>query len=416
MDVARPPQKRTGRNVLIGVGIVAAIVLGVFVLRLKPALPSVQADVTVIDSVRRSDMVREVRGPGTLTPEEIQFVPAQTTARVDKLDVQSGQVVKTGDILLEMSSPDAEIAMMQADQSLSQARAAFITLQSDLRNGILSQQGQVATTNTQYVTATQNEVMQDTLHKKGLAATFDVNNAHALAQELTTRLANEKERLQIMTQSADSQLVAARTNIDQLKGIAEFYHARQQSLVVRSPGPGVVQGLTLQPGEFVTEGTTLLKVVQPTRLKAVLRIPESGASDVQIGQSATIDTRSKGILAGHVTRKDPSSEGGTVGVDVSFDGPLPAGAVPDLSVDGVIQIEKLHDVLHVQRPGYGAGTGMVGLFKLVDNGRDAVRVQVVLGRSSVTDVEVIRGLSAGDKIITSDMSQYDGVDRVRITR
>ncbi len=414
MDVARPPKKKTKRNIGIAVGVVALVVAWIFISRLKPAAPTVDMAVTIIDSVRQGDMTIEVRGPGTLVPEQIVFVPAQTSARVDQLVVQSGQVVKAGDILLNMSSPDAEIAAMQADQGLTQAKASLITTRSTLANDELSQESTVATTNTAYVTAVQNARAADTLAKKHLMADFDVATARASAQELTTRLANEKKRLQIMQQSADSQIVAAESNVRQLTSIANFYHERLNALVVRAPAAGVVQGLTLQPGQYVTEGQTLLKVVQPGKLKAQLQIPESQAKDVNIGQSASIDTRGNGLIAGHVSRKDPSAVGGTVTIDVALDGALPAGAVPDLSVDGTIQIQKLHNVLYTGRPGYGGASGPVGLFKIVDDGHAAERVQVLLGQSSVTSVQILKGLHAGDKVILSDMSQYDGVDRVRL--
>jgi HlyD family secretion protein len=414
VDVARPPKKKTSRNIGIGVGVVAVIVAWIFISRLKPASPTVDMSVVIEDSVRQGDMTIEVRGPGTLVPEQIVFVPAQTSARVDQLVVQSGQVVKAGDILLNMSSPDAEIAAMQADQSLTQAKAVLITTRSSLADAALSQEGTVASTNTAYVTATQNARAADSLSQKHLMADFDVATARASAQELTTRLANEKKRLQIMQQSADSQIVAAESNVHQLASIAAFYHERLNALVVRAPAAGVVQGLTLQPGQYVTEGQTLLKVVQPGKLKAQLQIPESQAKDVNIGQSASIDTRGNGLIAGHVSRKDPSAVGGTVTIDVALEGALPAGAVPDLSVDGTIQIQKLHNVLYTGRPGYGGASGPVGLFKVVDNGHAAERVQVLLGQSSVTSVQILKGLSAGDKVILSDMSQYDGVDRVRL--
>lgn len=414
MDVARPPKKKTGRNIAIGVGVVAVVVIFYFLSHLQKAAPTQDMAVTIIDSVRRGDMTIEVRGPGTLVPEQIVFVTAQTTARVDNLVVQSGQAVKEGDVLINMSSPDADLQAMTADQAMTQARAQLIQLRSDLKNSILAQEGTVATTNTQFVTARQNAQADDTLAKDHLVAPFQLATDRATAQELTTRLANEKERLQVMEQSADSQIAASESNVKQLEGIATFYHQRVQSLVVRSPAAGVVQELTLQPGQYVQEGTTLLKVVQPGKLKAQLQIPESQAKDVAIGQPATIDTRSNGLIPGRVSRKDPSAQGGTVLVDVALQGPLPAGAVPDLSVDGTIQTAKLHDVLYTGRPGYGLPTGPVGLFKVVDNGHAAERVQVLLGQSSVTSVEIVKGLSVGDKVILSDMSQFDNVDRVRL--
>jgi HlyD family secretion protein len=374
----------------------------------------VDLSVSIVDSVRRGDMIREMRGPGTLVPEQIQQVTAPATARVDRMDVVAGQTVNAGDLLVETSSPDVMISTMNADQQLNQAQSNLLSLRSTLKSTELSQQGLVASTHTQYIAATMDAAAADTLFKQHLIAQFDVTNKHALADQLTSQYKFEQQRLQIMQQSVDSEIAAATTNIQQLKSISDFWHNKQKSLAVRSPTSGVVQGLTLQQGQFVTDGSLLLKVVQPGKLKAVLQIPESQAKDAQIGQSAVIDTRSNGLIPGHVSRKDPSAVGGTVTIDVALDGPLPSGAVPDLSVDGTIQIEKLKNVLYTGRPGYGSPTGPVGLFKIVENGHAAVRTQVLLGRSSVTYVEIVKGLNVGDKVILSDMSPYDGVDRVRL--
>lgn len=414
MDVARPPQKKTGRNIAIGVAVVAVIAVTIWLSGLQKAAPTVDLSVTIQDSVRQGDMIREVRGNGTLVPEQIQIITAASNARVDRLVVQSGEVVKPGDVLLEMSSPETQIQSMTADQNLVQAQAALLTLRTTLRSSELSQQGVVATTHTQYVAAHQDALAADTLIKKQLISPFEANNKHALADELTQRLQFEQQRLDDLRKSAPEQITAAESNIAQLKGIADFYHTKEKSLTVRSPVAGVVQGLSLQQGQYMTEGSQLLKVVQPGRLKAVLQIPESQAKDVILGLSAVIDTRSNGLIAGHVSRKDPSAVGGTVLVDVALDGALPPGAVPDLSVDGTIQVEKLKNVLYTGRPAYGSPTGPVGLFKIVEGGHAAVRVQVLLGKSSVTSVEILKGLSKGDKVILSDMSPYDGVDRVRL--
>lgn len=414
MDVARPPKKKTGRYIAIGGGVLLLIIATIALGKLKPAAPTVEMSVVIQDSVRQGDMIREVRGPGTLVPEQIQQVTAPATARVDRMDVQAGQSVNAGDPLLEMSSPDVMISTMTADQQLNQAQATLLTLRTSLKSSELSQQGLVASTRTQYIAATQDAAASDTLLKQHLIAQFDATNKRALADQLTAQYKYEQQRLLIMQQSVDSEIAAATTNIQQLKSIADFYHNKQKSLTVRAPATGVVQGMTLQQGQYITEGSLLLKVVQPGKLKAVLQIPESQAKDVAIGQSASIDTRSNGLIAGHVSRKDPSAIGGTVTVDVALDGALPQGAVPDLSVDGTIQIEKLKNVLYTGRPGYGGATGPVGLFKIVENGHAAVRIQVLLGRSSVTSVEIVKGLNVGDKVILSDMSQWDGVDRVRL--
>lgn len=398
---------------MIGGGVLLLIVLTFVFAKLKPAAPTVEAATMYMDSVRRGDMVRDVRGPGSLVPEHITWISAQASARVDKLVAESGQKVKTGDILLELSNPDQQIQALNAEQSLSAAEAALVNLTTQLHSGTLSQEGVVATTNTQYVQARQDAMAADTLLAKKLISPFDYNNKKALADELTQRVRIERERLALMRQTVDSQISVQRQQVKRLRDIAKFQEAILASLSVRSPDTGVLQDLTLQPGQWVTSGTMLAKVVEPGKLKAQLRIPETQAKDVQIGQIASIDTRN-GIIPGHVSRKDPSSVAGTVLVDVALDGVLPAGAVPDLSVDGTIVIEQLKNVLFTGRPASGAGTGPVGIFKVVESGSAAIRVQVLLGRSSVNLVEVVRGLNVGDKVILSDMSQWDNVERVRL--
>jgi len=413
LDVARAPQKKTGRNALIGAGVLLVIVVTIALAKLKPAAPTVDAATMYMDSVRRGDMVRDVRGPGSLVPEHIIWITAQANARVDKLIAESGQKVKNGDVLLELSNPDQQIQALNAEQALSAAQAALVSLTTTLHSGTLSQEGLVATTNTQYVQARQDAMAADTLLAKRLISPFDYNNKKALADELTQRLRIERARLALMRQTVDSQIDVQKQQVKRLKDIAKFQEDILASLTVRSPDTGVLQDLTLQPGQWVTSGTMLAKVVEPGKLKAQLRIPETQAKDVQIGQKASIDTRN-GIIPGHVSRKDPSSVAGTVLVDVALDGDLPAGAVPDLSVDGTIVIEQLKNVLFTGRPASGAGTGPVGIFKVVEGGSAAVRVQVVLGRSSVNLVEIVRGLNVGDKVILSDMSQWDNVERVRL--
>jgi multidrug resistance efflux pump len=399
---------------MIGVGAVVVLGGGYWLAHLDKAAPTLEMSIVIQDSVRQGDMVREMRGPGTLVPEQIQFITAAASGQVNRVVVQSGETVKAGDVLLEMSSPETLIAALTADQTLNSARAALLSLRTTLSSNELSQKSVVTTINTQYVAAAADAKAADTLIRQHLISEFDATNKRTLAVQLTDQLAYEKQRLEEMRKSNPEQIAAAESNIVQLKAIADFYHSKQNALTVRAPTAGVVQGLSLQQGQYQTEGSLLLKVVQPGKLKAVLQIPESQAKDVAIGQSASIDTRSNGLIVGHVSRKDPSAVGGTVTVDVALDGALPQGAVPDLSVDGTIQVEKLNNVLYTGRPGYGGSTGPVGLFKIVENGRYAVRVQVLLGRSSVTSVEIVKGLSKGDKVILSDMTQFDNVDRVRL--
>ena len=413
MDIARAPQKKTGRNVAIGGGVVALIAGTIFISRLGPASPTVQRAAILIDSVQKGNVIREVRGPGTLVPEQIRWITAQSSARVERKAAESGEKVAAGQVLLEMSNPDLQIQTMQAEQQVRQAQIELLNLKTSLRSSILTQEGVVATARTTNVSASQEASAAESLSHRKLISPFEFANKKAAAEEAATRYRVEQERLQLQRNAIESQIAAQSGQVAQLQAIAARQQNRLAALSVKAPEGGVLQDLALQLGQWVPEGTTLAKVVQPGKLKAVLRIPESQAKDVIIGQSATIDTRN-GIVTGHVVRKDPSAIQGTVTIDVSLDGALPAGAVPDLSVDGTIQIERLDNVLHTGRPAFGASSGQVGLFKLVDGGSAAVRVPVQLGRTSVNSVEILRGLTVGDLVILSDMSQYGAVDRVRI--
>jgi len=413
MDIVRAPQKKTGRNIAIGAGAAVVILATIALSKLDPASPTVQRVAILIDSVTQSDVIREVRGPGTLVPVNIHWITAQASARVERKSSESGEKVSAGQTLLVMSNPDLQIQTMQAEQQVREAQVSLLNLRTNLRSSILSQEGVVAQSRTTFVAATQEALAADSLQKRNLMSVFEVANKKAQAEEATTRFRVERERLELLKSAIDSQIATQTAQVTQLEAIAERQRNRLGSLSVRAPENGVLQDLNLQLGQWVPEGTTLAKVVQPGKLKAVLRIPESQAKDVVIGQGATVDTRN-GLVQGHVIRKDPSAIQGTVTIDVSLDGPLPAGAVPDLSVDGTIQIERLVNVLHTGRPAFSAGTGPVGLFKLIDGGAAAIRVPVQLGRTSVNTVEILSGLVVGDQVILSDMTQYAAVDRVRI--
>ena len=413
MDIVRTPPTKTRRNAMIGGAVLLLVVITAWTMTLDPASQTIERSAVLIDSVRKGDVVREVRGPGTLVPEHIRWITAQTSARVERLASESGKEVAAGELLLELSNPDLQIQTMQAEQQVRQAQIELLNLRTTLRSGLLTQQGVVASTKTQYVSAMQELAAADSLVKRELVSAFEAQNRKAQADEYTTRLRVEQERLKLMEQAIDAQIATQSSQVEQLKAIAANQQNRLRSLQVRAPDRGVLQDLTLQLGQWVPEGTTLAKVVQPGSLKAVLRIPESQAKDVAIGQKASIDTRN-GLVAGHVTRKDPSAQGGSVTVDVALDGALPPGAVPDLSVDGTIVIERLVNVKYSGRPAFSAGSGSSSLFKITDGGKTAVRVPVELGKSSVNVIEVLRGLEVGDKIIVSDMSQYANVARVRI--
>jgi HlyD family secretion protein len=413
VDIARPKQKNTKKYVLYGLGVVAVVAVTVALARLKPAAPTVDGGTLWTDTVRRGDMVLEVRGPGNLVPEHIRQVVAVATGRIDRLVVQAGEHVQPSTVLIEMSNPDVEIAALQAQQAWAQAQSQLIQMQSDLTSAQLTEEASIATLKTQYLIAVNAARSTDSLAVRHLAAANEVTQNRQTVDELASRTKIEQQRLAIMRQQADSQIAAQRSQVQLLKTVYQAQAKKQTGLMVTAGDSGVLQeDNVLELGQWVTEGSIIGKVVQPGKLKAVLRIPETQAKDVSVGQKASIDTHN-GLIAGHVARKDPTSQNGTVTVDVALDGPLPAGAVPDLSVDGTITIEKLTNVLFTGRPGYGAGTGMVGLFKVTDGGSYASRVQVELGRSSVSTVEIKRGLVAGDTVILSDMSSWDAVDRVK---
>ena len=418
MDIPREraPDKR--RYIYGGVGLVAIIAVVIGVASLKPAAPSIDRSSVVIDSVRRGDMVIDVRGPGSLVPEQIRWVSAITAGRVDRIDVRPGATVTDTTTLLELSNPDVQLEALSAQQQLNAAEAALVTLRISLSTQKLAQEGVVATTTSDYNDAMRNATAFDELEKKGflakgLLAPMDVSKAKDKAVELKARMAIEKQRLDVMSQSIAQQIELQKSQVDKLRDIAQFQQSRIASMQVRAGAAGQVTELSLEPGQYVLPGTNLAKVAQPGRLKAVLHIPETQAKDIQIGQLASIDTRN-GIIPGHVIRIDPGAVNGTVEVDVGLDGVLPKGARPDLSVDGTIELDRLKNVLYVGRPAYGEPESTVGIFKLTDGGKEAQRVNVKLGRASVNMVEIVQGLNAGDKIITSDMSGSDTQSRVRL--
>lgn len=413
MDIVRTPKKSYKKQIIIGSAVAGVVIVTAALTRLDPAVPTVERAAVLLDTVKQGDIVREVRGPGTLVPEHIRWITAQASARVERLHTESGRNVGSSELLLELSNPDLQIQTMQAEQQARQAEIDLINLRTNLRSAILTQEGTVASTRTQLVSSSQEARAADSLVRLGLVPPFEATNRKTAAEEFTTRYRVEQERLALMQSAIDSQIAVQASRVVQLRAIAENQQARLRSLQVRAPEDGVLQELTLQLGQWVPEGTTLAKVVQPGKLKAVLRIPESQAKDVQIGQKATVDTRN-GIVPGHVIRKDPSAQGGSVIIDVALDGPLPAGAVPDLSIDGTIVIDRLTNVLYAGRPASSAGTGNTSVFRVDADGKTAVRVPVVLGRSSVNSIEILSGLAVGDRIILSDLSSVSTAEKIRI--
>ncbi|MCZ6755212.1 MAG: HlyD family efflux transporter periplasmic adaptor subunit [Gemmatimonadetes bacterium] len=413
MDIPREKKSQKGKRILIGTGVVAVLVVGTLALRsLEPAAPKIDRNTIWLDSVQRGPFEISVRGPGTLVPEQIRWITAVTSGRVDSRLLEPGQEVTPETIILEMTNPDVQLESLEAQRQLAAAKASLISLETALETQRLNQIGVVASTKSQYNAAKREAQAADTLVKRNLISGFEAQGAWDTAEEMEARYQVELDRLDLFTRTIDAQLVLQRQQVDRLKAVFEFQRDRVASMKVRAGAYGVLRELPFEIGQWAQSGQTLAVVVEPGRLKAVLRIPETQARDIAIGQNARIDTRN-GLIDGQVMRIDPAVQNGTVTVDVRLISELPRGARPDLSVDGTIQIEYLSDVLYVSRPAYGQANSTVGMFKLQDNG-EAVRVNVRLGRSSVSTIEVVDGLVEGDLVVVSDMSRWDRFDRVRI--
>lgn len=412
-------QKRAGggrkrkRNIWIGVGVVAVIAVTVLLSRLEPAAPSVDRDIQLFGTVERGSFVREVRGPGTLVPEQMVFVAPLTGGRVEQVLVQPGEAVTDTTVLVVLSNPDVELAALQAEEQLTQARAGLITLDQNLQISILQQESAVATAEAEYQAAQREADAFRELVEDQTVSRNEASRAIEQANAARVRFEAEQGRLQLMRSTVDTQLQVQREQIARLQSIVAQQRRRVESMRVVAGSGGVIQDLSLEVGQYVQAGTTLARVAQPGRLKAELRIPETQARDVTIGQPVVIDTRNDSI-AGNVRRVDPNVQNGSVLVEVRLTGELPQGARPDLSVDGTIELERLEDVLYVDRPAYGQANSSVSLFKVVGDGNEAVRVTVQLGRSSVNEIEVVEGLQEGDRIILSDLSRVADADRIRI--
>ncbi len=413
VDIPRPHQKsRRTWYVVGGIGI-GLLLITWLIGRLQPAAPTVERGAVWIDSVRRGPMVREVRGPGRLVPEQIRWISAVTGGRVDRVDVRPGAVVRPGTVLLEMSNPDVELQALTAEQQLAAAEAQLVSLRTSLETGRLNQAGVVAQARMAQRDAQRTVAAAESLATRGGIAANDLAHARDALEEATARLHIEEQRLELLATTVDSQLALQRDQVGRLRAIADYQKVRIATMRVTAGTEGVVQDLSLEPGQWVQSGTTLARVVQPGRLKAVLEIPETQARDLALGQQADVDTRI-GHVKGRVIRMDPASENGTVSVDVGLDGALPQGARPDLTIEGTIEIERLASVLFTGPPALAQPNAPTTLFRLEPGERFATRVNVRIGRASVNAVEVVEGLKEGDKVILSDMSRWDNVDRVRV--
>jgi HlyD family secretion protein len=415
VDIARPSQARKKKirrilYVTVAVIVVGGISLGVS--KLKPAAPTVDRAVVWIDAVKRGSMLRQVRGSGTLVPEDIRWVNTQTSGRVERIVLRPGAQVTPDTVILELTNPQLEQAVRDAELAYKSAQASFTNRKAELQSSLLSQEANTAQIQTQYQQAALDLEANDALYKEKLISLLTLKQKQGLEADLKNRLSVEKRRLEITREGINSQLAPQEADVNQRKAAWELRRRELGDLKVKAGMNGILQQVPVERGQQVGPGTNLARVANPTNLKAELRIAETQTKDIRIGQYAEVDTRN-GRVKGHVSRIDPASTGGTVGVDIIMDGPLPPGARPDLSVDGEIQLEKLDNIIYVGRPAFGQENSTVTIFKVSPNG-EAHATKVKLGRASVNTIEVIEGLQPGDQVILSDMSQFDAFDRVQL--
>jgi HlyD family secretion protein len=417
MDIKRPPKsklkKKIRTGILIVVGLVAIGGITYGLTKLKPAAPGVDLSTTVIDTVKRGEMVRDVRGNGTLVPEVTRWVPAPAEGRVESIPVLAGAQVDASTVIAELSNPQMEQQAIDADFQVKAAEADEENLRVRLESETMTQKAAIATINSQYSQAKLQLDADEVLAKQGLVADLVLKISRVAVQDLANRLKVEQERLAVNSKSTKAQLNAASSRLAQLRAMAKLRREQVDALKVRAGTPGVLQVVSVQVGQQVTPGLNIARVADPASLKAVLRIPETTIKDVRIGQTVLVDTRN-GVIQGTVSRIDPAAREGTFEVDASLTGPLPASARPDLSVDGTIELERLKDVLKLGRPAFGQANQTVGMFVLTADGSEAVRQPVRLGRNSVSTVEILDGLKEGDKVIISDTTAQDSYNRIRL--
>ena len=416
MDISRPDlaRKKKLRQALYAVAavlVVAVVTLGVS--RLEPAAPRVDRDTIYLDTVQRGPLVRQVRGTGTLVPEQIRWIPATTDGTVERIVIRPGARVAPDTVILELSNPELEQSALEARLNLEAAEARYSNRQVEVERELLNQRATLATTEAQLKTTRLQADADGQLFAQGLVSSLQLQQSQSAEQEFDTRYALERERLQMAADTVEAQLAVEQADADRLRTLYELRRQQMADLHVRAGMSGVLQQVPLEEGQRIATGANLARVGDPTVLKAELRIAETQAKDIQIGQTAAVDTRN-GIIPGRVTRIDPAVENGTVTVDVALDGALPRGARPDLTVDGTIELERMDDILFVGRPVFGQEESVVSLFRVEADGTHASRMRVSLGRASVNTIEVLEGLQPGDRVVLSDMSTWDQFDRVRI--
>jgi HlyD family secretion protein len=418
MDISRPDLKlRKRRRTLLfaALGVAALAVATFFLLRLKPAMPPVERSSVWTDVVKRGELIRQVRGPGSLVPREdrIRLIPAQTEATVVRIRVLPGAHVTADTVLMDLVDPELQQELLDAQLQLKAAQADYLNVQARLQSELMTQKAGAATVGADQAQAALQAQTDKSLYDLGVISGISYSASKGKADELNLRNTLEHQRLTLNQAAIETQLAVQQTKVDQAKAILALKQAQLDALSVRAGIDGVLVDLPHQVGEHVAPGITLAKVVQPDQLKASLKIAETQARDIQIGQPAEIDTHN-GVIAGKVTRIDPAVENGTVTVDVGLEGALPQGARPDLSVDGTIDLDRLTNVLYVGRPALGNENSTISLFRLSSDGSTAVRVPVKVGKASVNRIQVLEGLEPGDTVILSDMSRWDANDHLRI--
>ncbi len=416
MDIQRPDllKKRQQRRVVYtAVGVVLFIASAYGVSRLEPAAPDVDRQSIWIDTVKRGELLREVRGPGQLVPKETRWIAADTPARVEKIIVRPGAAVEPDTVILSLSNPELDDQVLAARAAFEAARADTEALRTQLASQLLDQQANIASVRADYESAKLQAEAETELNSRGIVSALQSRQSVLRAEQLKVRLDIEQQRLQMQKTNLDAQIGAQQARLAQLQATFQLRESQARALQVRAGMQGILQIIPVEEGQQLLAGTNLARVARPDVLRAELRVPETQAKDVAIGQSVRVDTRN-GIVPGTVVRIDPAVVAGTVQVDVDLIGDLPPGARPDLSVDGTIEIEKLSDVLYVGRPAFAQSDSRTTLFKLDDSGERAVRTPVALGRASVSLIEITQGLQPGDRVVLSDTSAYDAHDRLRL--
>ncbi|HEU4874153.1 MAG TPA: HlyD family efflux transporter periplasmic adaptor subunit [Pyrinomonadaceae bacterium] len=417
MDIKRPPKskiKKKIRNavmIVVGLAAIGGITYGLT--KLKPAAPTLDSSTAVIETVKRGEMVRDVRGNGTLVPDVTRWVPAPADGRVERILLKAGVEVDSSSVIAELSNPQLEQQATDTELQVKAAEADRENLKVRLESETMTQKSAIATINAQYSQAKLQLDADEVLGKQGLVSELTLKISRVNVQDLANRLKVEQERLAVAARSTKAQLNAAESRLQQLRALATLRRQDVEHLKVRAGTNGVLQQVLITEGQQVTPGTNIARVADPTSLKAVLRVPETQIKDMRVGQKAIVDTRN-GLIEGQVSRIDPAAREGTFEIDVSLTGPLPASARPDLSVDGTIELERLHDVLKVGRPAFGQAQQTIGMFVLTPDGSEAERRTVKLGRNSVSTIEILEGLREGDRVIISDTSALDSYNRIRI--